>query len=126
VQRGAFYYTQQLIGSLPWRDVVAATGSYGLWLLCALSLTLLFSAFLRAPAAAFLSLLSVAGLSLASSLLPAWFDWTPAALPGRSAMLLSEGAATGAVNLGSYLSAVLFILLCLAGASMLIHRNKLP
>lgn len=42
---GAAYYTEQLIGSLSWGDVIAASGVYSLWLLCAVSATLLFSAF---------------------------------------------------------------------------------
>ncbi|MFC3749870.1 ABC transporter permease subunit [Paenibacillus sp. GCM10012306] len=122
----ALYYTEQLIGTLPWMDVVAATALYGLWLLCALSLTLLFSAFLRASAAAFLSLLSSAGMALANSLMPSWFDWTPAALPGLSTQLLSAGRKATTVDLSPCLSAVLLILLCFAGASILMGRNKLP
>ncbi|NUU61156.1 ABC transporter permease [Paenibacillus agri] len=122
----ALYYTEQLIGSLPWMDVVAAAALYGIWLLCALSLTLLFSAFLRAPAAAFLSLLSSAGMALADSLMPSWFQWTPAALPGLSARLLSEGREAVGVNLSPCLSAALLILFCVAGASTLMGRNKLP
>lgn len=42
---GAGYYTEQLIGSLSWGNVIVASGVYGLWLLCVVSTTLLFSAF---------------------------------------------------------------------------------
>ncbi|MBT2292460.1 ABC transporter permease subunit [Paenibacillus albidus] len=121
---GAAYYVMELIGPLSWGGISAAAGLYGLWLMCAVSLTLLFSAFLRATAAAFLGLLSAVAFSLAHSLLPAWFDWTPAALPGLSAaMLLEDG---GALRLGPLLSAPLFIISCIASAALLLRRKQLP
>ncbi|WP_310830241.1 ABC transporter permease [Paenibacillus pedocola] len=119
----AGYYTVQLMGSLSVSDCLAATGLYSLWLLSAVSLTLLFSAFMRGPAAAFLALLSAAVMSLLYSLLPSDFDWLPAALPDLSAGQLTEGSVAW---LGPVLSAVLLILACIAGAAMLMGRNKLP
>jgi ABC-2 type transport system permease protein len=119
----AGYYTWQLIGSLSLNDSLAATGVYGLWLLCAVSLTLFFSAFMRGPAAAFLALLSAAAISLIHSLLPLRFGWLPAALPDLSAGLLAGDSSAG---LGSILSAVLLILLCIGGTALLMGRNKLP
>lgn len=120
---GAGYYTEQLIGSLSWGAVIAAAALYGLWLLCIVSMTLLFSAFLRAPVAAFLALLSAAGLSVAHSLLASWFDWTPAALTGLSAKVLTEG---GRLDLWPCLSAVALIIICITVASLLTRRNSLP
>jgi ABC-2 type transport system permease protein len=93
-----------------------------LWLLCAVSLTLLFSAWLRGPAAAFLALLLAAGMSLVYSLLPSKAAWTPGALPGMSAGVLAEGGIAG----GPIISAVVLIIICIAGASLLVGRNKLP
>jgi ABC-2 type transport system permease protein len=119
----AGYYTVQLMGSLSVSDCLAAAGLYSLWLLSAVSLTLLFSAFMRGPAAAFLALLSAAGMSLLYSLLPSDFDWLPAALPDLSAGQLTEGSVAW---FGPVLSAVLLILACIAGAAMLMGRNKLP
>lgn len=120
---GAAYYTAELFGPLNWGRVAAASALYGLWLLCVVSLTLLFSAFLRPAVAAFLSLLSAAGLSLAFSLLPSRLDWTPAALPALSASVLTEGESVAASPL---ISAALLILLCIGGAAQLAGRNKLP
>lgn len=119
----AGYYTVELMGSLSLRDSVAATGLYGLWLLSAVSLTLLFSAFMRGPAAAFLALLSAAGISLIYSLLPSRFGWMPAALPDLSAGVLTGNSSAG---MGPVLSAVLLILACIGGAALLMGRNKLP
>lgn len=121
---GAFYYTILLIGSLSWTAVLTATLLYGVWLLCACSLTLLFSAFLRAPAAACVALLSAAGLMLAHSLLPSWFRWSPAALPGLSATVLATGSRTDIV--WPCFSSVLLIVFCLGAATIIMNRNKLP
>lgn len=120
---GAAYYTEQLIGSLSWGEVIAASGVYGLWLLCAISVTLLFSAFLRPPVAAFLALALMAGLSIGQSVLPSWFNWTPVGLSGLSAGILTDGEGFRA---GPYLSASILIVICLIGASLLTRKNNLP
>lgn len=119
---GAAYYTVQLMGDLAWSAVAAASGLYALWLLCAVSLTLLFSAWLRGPAAAAFALLLAAGMSLVHSLLPSRTNWLPAALPGMSAGVLAEGRAAS----GPMISAAVLIIICIAGASLLIGRKKLP
>ena len=119
---GAAYYTVQLMGPLSWNTVAAATGLYGLWLLCTVSLTLLLSAWLRGPAAAFLALLLAAGMSVSYSLLPSRLEWMPAALPGMSAKVLTSGG----IAVGPVVSAAVLILICIAGASLLAGRNKLP
>ena len=122
----AAYYTEQLIGELSWKFVLYSAGLYGLWLLCIQSLTLLFSAFLRGPVAAFMALLSAAGLSLFHSLLPSWFEWTPASLPGYSTKLLTDGTNNlGPALIGSLVTAGVFAILCMVGASLLTGRKKL-
>ncbi|OKP86263.1 hypothetical protein A3844_14450 [Paenibacillus helianthi] len=120
---GAAYYTEQLMGPLSWGRLCAGAGLYGLWLLCAVSLTLLFSAWLRGPAAAFLGLGSAAAMSLAHSLLPSQLGWTPAALTAQSAAIITEGRGG---TWGPACSAGVLIVVCLAAASLLIRRNKLP
>lgn len=120
---GAAYYTEQLIGPLYWNDVIAASGVYGLWLLCVVSATLFFSAFLRPPVAAFLGLALMAGLSLGNSLLPSWFGWTPSALSGLSAGILTNGES---FRVGPYLSAGILIMISIVGASLLTRNNNLP
>jgi ABC-2 type transport system permease protein len=122
----AAYYTEQLIGTLSWGLVMSAAGLYGLWLLCMVSLTLLFSACLRGPVAAFMTLLSSAGLTLLHSLLPSWLDWTPASLPSLSAALLTGGnGSIGSSLIGPFLSAGVLIVICIGGASLRIQQNKL-
>lgn len=120
---GAAYYTEQLIGPLSWNDVIVASGVYGLYLLCVVSATLLFSSFLKPPVAAFLGLGLMAGLSLGYSLLPSWFDWTPTALSGLSAGILTNGES---FRVGPYLSAGILIISCIVGASLLTRSNNLP
>jgi len=122
----AAYYTEQLIGDLSWSLVMSAAGLYGLWLLCMISLALLFSACLRGPVAAFLTLLSGAGLTLLHTLFPSWLDWTPASLPGLSATLLTDGSNNiGSSLIGPFLSAGVLIVICIGGASLRIQENKL-
>ncbi|WP_379162991.1 ABC transporter permease [Paenibacillus sp. sgz5001063] len=120
---GAAYYTEQLIGALSWSRLWAGAGLYGLWLLCAVSLTLLFSAWLRGPAAAFLGLGAAAAMTLAHSLLPSQLGWTPAALSAQSALIITEG------SFGAWwpaFSAGILIVVCITAASLLMGRNKLP
>lgn len=119
---GAGYYTEELMGPLSWSGVLAATGIYGLWLLSAVSLTLLFSSFLRGAAAVFLALALAAAMSLARTVLPFSLTWLPAALPEMSAEVLVEGSTAGAAP---FLSAAVLIALCIAGSAWLTHRNKL-
>lgn len=121
----AAYYTERLIGDVSWTWVWAASGLYGVWLLCIVSFTLLLSSFLRAPAAAFLSLLLAAGLSLLNSLLPSWMDWTPARLPGLSSQLLMEGGSSPLTPIvGPLISSGMIILICIAWASHLFGRKS--
>ncbi|MNB67425.1 putative transmembrane protein YxlG [compost metagenome] len=120
----AAYYTIRLIGDLQFGPVFAASAIYGLWLMCGVSLTLLFSSFLRAPAAAFLGLGATAVLSLLHQLLPGRLQWSPAALTQLSAGLLDS-----ADELRWYLpvlSGIVFIACCIGGAAQLFKRNKLP
>lgn len=119
---GAAYYTEQLIGPLSWVDVILASGVYGLWLLCAVSVTLLFSSFLKAPAAAFLALAFMAGLSLGQSLIPSWFNWTPAGLSELSAGLLINEES---FRVGPYLSAIILNIICIVSASILTRQKSL-
>ncbi|MBY9077080.1 ABC transporter permease subunit [Paenibacillus sp. HN-1] len=120
----AAYYTIRLIGELQFGPVLAASAVYGLWLMCGVSLTLLFSSFLRAPAAAFLGLGVTAVLSLLHQLLPGWLRWSPAALTQLSAGFLDPvGESTRYMPI---LSGLLLIACCIGGAAMLFRRNKLP
>lgn len=120
---GAAYYTEALIGGLDYGAVGSAVLLYGLWLLCGLSLTLLFSAWLRGPAAACLALLSVAALAVAHSVLPHALSWTPASLSGLSAQALTEG---GGEIAGPVISAAILIVLCIGGAALLVRRQHSP
>ncbi|MDT3427558.1 ABC-2 type transport system permease protein [Paenibacillus forsythiae] len=123
---GAGYYITLLIGPLPWSAAVSASALYGLWLMCAVSLTLLFSACLRAPAAAFLSLAAAGGLALLHTLLPRPLRWSPAALPKLSAEALLRQEYTSYAWVFPVLSGIALIVLCFLGASLLFDRNKLP
>ncbi|MNJ51060.1 putative transmembrane protein YxlG [compost metagenome] len=104
----AWYYTALLLGPVPWRGGLIAGGLYILWLAFALSLTLLFSTVLRGSAAAVISLLLIAGLSLGHSLASAWFAWSPARL-----LMLANAAISGSQVDSVYYSVIMTVLLCL-------------
>lgn len=117
---GAWYYTVQLMGSVHWQDGLAAGALYLLWFAFAQSLILLFSTLFRGSAAAVISLLIMAALSLSNGLVPSWFSWSPA-------HLLSYA---GAIFTGTDFSAVaalivtsLGCLLCLAASTVLLRQQ---
>lgn len=123
----AGYYTVQLIGPLSWNASLGAAALYGLWLLCPVSLTLLFGSRLRAPAAAALALLGAAALSLLDSLLPERLGLLPGALPRLSGLMLTEAGGTAAADwAGPALTACLLIVLCLLGAARNLGVRRLP
>lgn len=105
----AWYYTVLLLGPVPWRVGFIAGGLYILWLTFALSLNLLLSTLLRGSAAAVISLLVLAGLSLGHSLVPAWFAWSPARL-----LMLANAVISGSPVESAFTSVIMTALLCLA------------
>lgn len=119
----AAYYTVRLIGGLSFGPVLAASASYGLWLMCGVSAALLFSACLRGPAAAFLGLGAMALSGLLYQFLPGKLGWSPAALPHLSAVILTQPGTARLLPLGTGAAAVAC---CGVVAAWLFNRNKLP
>lgn len=99
----AWYYTVQLIGDLSLSVVIASLGLFLLWLAFVVTLTVFFSALMKSQGAvAFLTLLTVTGITLLTSLFSKVMKYSPSKLaeyagnifmtdPAPSSMWLSIG-----------------------------------
>lgn len=98
---GAWYYTMQLIGSVPIGDVVISLLYYLLWLYLIVSITLLTSSIFRSiGATAFITLGGVALLTILTGLMSRVLAWSPSRLSelaGLSAMGSPIDAPIGAI-----------------------------
>jgi ABC-2 type transport system permease protein len=120
---GAWYYTVQLMGPVHWQDGLAAGALYLLWFAFAQSIILLFSTLLRGSAAAVISILIMAALSLSNSLVPSWFSWSPAHLLSDAAAIFAGIDFSGVAAL---IVTTLGCLLCLAASTMLLRGQGIP
>lgn len=120
---GAWYYTVQLMGPVNWQDSLAAGAIYLLWFAFAQSLILLCSTLFRGSAAAVISLLIMAVLSITHSLIPSWFIWSPAHLLSDAAAILAgnEFSAIAALSVTS-----IGCLLVLATSTILLRQQGIP
>ncbi|KRE32700.1 ABC transporter permease [Paenibacillus sp. Soil522] len=109
----SWYYTGLLFGEVPLAKVISSLLVMGLWLSFVISVTILFSALLRSPAAAAFSTLSGAvALSLLAGLFPKLLGWSPGALSGFA----YQSAAAGIVNGGRFGWSVTSAFVCIAAA----------
>ena len=122
----AFFYTYQMIGALSWKSAVGSFGLYGLWLMLAVTLTLLFSTILRGAAAAFVTLAILALLSLLHGILPSWFTWSPARLTSLAAEVMLGNSIPSFTLVMCSLVAVAIIILTLLSSSHLLKSRVLP
>jgi len=119
----SWYYTELLIESVPFGAVLRSAMIYAVWLALVIAAAVFYSAVLKAPsAAAFLTLVSAAALSVLTSALPAAMKWSPARLPAHAAAVLAGGRAAEGLGLNLVLSAALAAAL-LAGAAILLRRK---
>jgi ABC-2 type transport system permease protein len=122
----AFYYTYQMIGVLSWKSSIISFGLYGLWLMLGVTLTLLFSTFLRGGSAAFATVATLALLSLLYEILPSWFIWSPARLISLASEALIEDVLPVSTVIACCLITVGIIILSLLSASQLLQKRGLP
>lgn len=119
----SWYYTLQLIGSLPFANMAIGIVFYGLWLAFVMALVVAFSAVMRSTGAvAFLTLLAAIALSVLPSLLTEWMKWSPGTLTQHA----SEAIVTGSWPEGSLLpvlvTAVLLVVVLMVSVKAL--RSK--
>jgi len=74
----AWYYTELLLSHADAQAVLIGLGSFALWMMLIMTITLFMSSLLKSPgAAAFLTLFTTVALSALTSLLPKFFTWSP-------------------------------------------------
>lgn len=108
----SWYYTGELIGKVPFEAFIKSFCVYGLWLVFIATVTLFFSSLIKTSGAvAFLSILTVAALSLVSSLLSSYMQWSPGMLSGHAGAILSTGEPNSHFWLSIIITFVLIVLL---------------
>jgi ABC-2 type transport system permease protein len=118
-----WYYTGILFKWVPAADFFQSFFIYGLWLTVILTITVFFSAALLSPGiAGFVSLAVIIVLSLVTSSLSHWLEWSPAQLGTyASEILLSKGISDYLLPTSLLAGLLLVILLVL---SIVIFRKK--
>lgn len=120
----SWYYTELLLGTVPFAEAMTAGGLYLVWLSFAVSLTLFCSTLLRGGAAAVVSLLVLGVLYVAYSLVPSWMAWNPARLlAGAAGVLSSNGRMNAAFPLAVSFSAMVLFIALSAG---FLRRRGIP
>ncbi|WP_082198533.1 ABC transporter permease [Bacillus sp. FJAT-26390] len=109
----AWYYTALLFDEVSFSKMIGSLLIFGLWLSFLVTLTILFSALLRSPAAAaFTALGGAVALTLLASLFPEQLGWSPGALSGFAYASVSSGI----VNVSRFGLAVTLTIIGIAAA----------
>jgi len=118
-----WYYTGILFEWIPIADFFQSYFFFGLWFSVILTITLFFSSsFLSPGVAGFCSLAVVIIVSLVSSALSNWLEWSPALLTSyASEVILGKGIVDHTIS-ASILA--VFIILILLGFGMFIFKKK--
>lgn len=107
----SWYYTELLIGPFPFIDLLKGTGLYFVWILFLVTFTVYLSSLLKSSGlvAAFALLLSIL-LSLSTSLLGKWMEWSPAQLTTAASSYLVDGSVEGPLLLPLAITGLLVVL----------------
>jgi ABC-2 type transport system permease protein len=113
-----WYYTDILIGAVPFDRIWQSLLLYSVWLLFMTTVTLFFSCLLLSSGGiAFLSLLTAAALTLITGLLGRYMKWSPGRLSGEASHLLNSGQAGTGLWLPLVVTALLAALLIYGAAA---------
>lgn len=107
----SWYYTELLIDQYPFMNLVKGTGLYFVWILFLLTFTVFLSSRLKSSGlvAAFALLMSIL-LSLSTSLLGKWMEWSPAQLTTAASSYLVDRSVEGPLLLPLSITGLLVIL----------------
>lgn len=90
----SWYYTNELIGAVPFEHVIGSFLIYLLWLVFIVTLTMLFSAIFKSYGGiAFLTMGSVIVLSIVTNFFPKGMSWSPSNLSAQAAHAAVAGLA---------------------------------
>ncbi|MEH7332216.1 ABC transporter permease [Neobacillus drentensis] len=118
-----WYYTGLLFDWVPFGEFLQAYFFYALWFTFILTVTVFFSSMLRTSGTAgFISLAVVIIVSIVSSTLSRWLEWSPAQLTSyANEILLDKGVSEYLLPAGLLAGVCIIILLAL---SVMIFRKK--
>lgn len=88
----AWYYTNLLFNYVPWTLMLGSLAVYSLWIVLISAVTIFFGTVLRnSGGIAGMSILFLATLSLSTTLLPKYMEWSPSNLSTEASKILLEG-----------------------------------
>lgn len=123
----SWYYTEQLIGSVEPIHFLQSMLLYGLWLSFVITVTVMFSAVMTVSGAvAFLSVGSIALLSVLAGVFSQGMKWSPGTLSGQAAALLHEGAAGPGLPLALIVTIAAVAGMLVLAIRLLGHKSLLP
>lgn len=114
----AWYYIRILFNSVSAREVFAFLGTYSLWLIFAVTVVLMFSAWMSTGGAAGLSILVLLVFQIIDSVVGAYWTVTPWKLSTYAANAFGASADQSAYWMSVGLTVILIILLVLFGMYM--------
>jgi ABC-2 type transport system permease protein len=119
----AWYYTGQLIGNIVFMQVWQSFLVYSLWLLFVISVTLIYSCLLTSTGGiAFLSLLTLTGFSLLTSIFTRYMNWSPGHLSADAGVLVKK--AISQTNLWLPIGVTITMILVMIYGAAVISKRK--
>jgi ABC-2 type transport system permease protein len=120
----AWYYTNLLIGDFAFVKLIQGTSLYLVWIIFIVTVTVFLSSLLKSSGlvATFSLLLSII-LSLVTSLLEKWMEWSPAMLTSAASEFLINGKVEGPLYLPLIVTGLLVLILLYLEASQASRRK---
>lgn len=121
----SWYYTNLLIGDIAFSTLLQGSIVYFIWLTFLITVTVLFSSFLKSSGiVAFVTIVVAILLSAVTSLLSKWMTWSPASLSGHSHSILIRESAGDHFTVALTVSLALIVGLLIV-ATQLFSRKEL-
>ena len=106
-----WYYTNILFNVVPWNLMLLSLAVYSLWLVFIAAVTLLAGTLLRNNGGiAGVSVVFLSAVSLLTTLLPKYMEWSPGNLRAEASKILLEGEWVGSASVVSFSTLALSIL----------------
>lgn len=87
-----WYYTNILFHPVPWKTMLGSLVVYSLWIVFIVAVTVLFGTLLKnSGGIAGVSVMLLAAISIATTLFPAFTQWSPGNIRAQASLILLEG-----------------------------------
>ena len=122
----AWYYTGILVGEVSFIDFIASLLVYSVWLIFVVTVTLFFSTWMKSNGAiAFLSILTIGAISIATSLFSNVLTYSPSKLNSYAGSIVMGGGELGSTFWYTMLITIGIIILCIVGANKMLQRQDI-